>query len=154
MEIDLKELKIFEQKLNEKRSSIKQNTANDDNSKLMSTPLNDCDKEIDEIDEYLNQLAINLKTKNQTTNNNDDDVVVVGCCSNSKNSHMNSNCIDEPSSISSSCSSQNDANNKLASPPSQQPLPLLMYWLLGIIFFINTVQSKICKPLFVSFGLD
>lgn len=133
LEIDLAELEIFEKQLADKRKTKPNVSANVDQSS--NSP--------DELDQYLDRLAIDIKARdNVTENKNDASAAPMPSTSASSAQHDDT--------IDSRCSSV--ANNNTAAvngigsmTPSvplavpQTSLPLLLYGLMSILVFINSV---------------
>lgn len=119
MEIDFQELEDFEKKLEQKRSN-----AITTNS---TAPSND---DVDELDVYLNELAISLKASSveseQHASITDSEMMVLD---------TSQNC---------SSSSANNSTTTIQSPSATTSFPLLVYGLLSILCFINSVVH--CKP--------
>lgn len=140
MEIDLGELELYEQKLCEKRqNSDQQNTA----SAERSSQHNELSKndQIDELDEYLDRLTIEIKQREQK-----DSAAMHTTPSAAITSVTKSN----PGSMNSSQLNCNNSNKRtddgqtkcidLKSP--QTSLPMLLYTLMGLLVFVNSVHCK------------
>lgn len=145
MEIDLNELEIYEKQLAEKRrtqmdaSTVASTTANVENT----------DQTVDEIDAYLEQLALDLKTKDQQTTPHTDNKQTHNDTPNTPNTSNTPNTPENginPCTVAKQCSSQtNDniaSNSTAAQFSSQTSFPLLLFSFLTILAFVNSVQCK------------
>lgn len=149
MEIDLKELEVFEKKLKLKRQSKNDDNKNKrcDRSNGGDNPKQVDSSEIDEIDEYLTQLAIDIKARPNATASSD-------TCSIHDNSKANSSQLAANDVESTADAAVQEVSILASSPPQTSlplPYPVLMYWLLSIIFFVNTVKHTVkptCKRAF------
>lgn len=136
MEIDLTELEIYEKQLAEKRRTQM------DASTVASTTANvkKTDQTVDEIDAYLDQLALDLKTKDQQTTPHTDNKQTHNDTPNTLENGIN------PCTVAKQCSSQtNDniaSNSTAAQFSSQTSFPLLLFGFLTILAFVNSVQCK------------
>lgn len=161
MEIDLTELELYEKQLAERRRQQQQqqqsNPQQSDGGSCSSrsvattsamTTTTTTSQNVDEIDAYLDRLALDLQAKDQRavdargssssnhinhqTNQNDSVAPVV----NKENSSQNDDC---------------DKNGQIAAGPSnsnqtskiQTTLPLLIYAFLSILAYVNTIRCKI-----------
>lgn len=78
--------------------------------------------EIDNIDEYLSKLAIDIQEKNKNCSTKND------CSASDANSLLKVSVFDEPKS-------ENQQNAPV-------PFPVLLYWLMGIIYFVSSVTAN------------
>lgn len=138
MEIDLHELEIYEKQLAEKRrtkrnSSPAASTANVEHK---------TDQTVDEIDAYLEQLALDLKTKDEHTDHKPSD------SNNSPNTLQNSNTqpkqCSSPSIDSKIMEADNSSSTTAAQISSQTSFPLLLFAFFSILAFVNSVRCKKC----------
>lgn len=142
MEIDLKELDVFEQRLKLKRQLKIENDKNKrcdrSNDGVHSRPVDS--SEIDEIDEYLTQLAIEIKARPNASATSE-------TCSIHSDSKVNSSPLAANDGDCIADASVKEVSVLASSPQPSQPLPypVLMYWLMSIIFFVNTVKHTV-KP--------
>lgn len=135
MEIDLTELEMFEKQLAEKRRT--KQMALSTSESLMT------ERSIDEIDEYLDRLALDLKAKGEsissdpqrtdksldthTTGSND--LVENQCdCMHSTDSHV----------------AANTSHKTVENVSSKTSLPLLLFGFFCIIAFVNSARCKEC----------
>lgn len=139
MEIDLTELELYEKQLNEKRKQ---------RAKLNETPANtanDVDTTtVDEIDEYLDQLALELRAKNDetvsTSQHKNDSIKKSDLPTGSKSCSVPN----QSSHIDTEKNVANDASNKNTDTQisSQTSFPLLLFGFLSILAFVNSVRCK------------
>lgn len=142
MEIDLKELDVFEQRLKLKRQSKIEEDKNkrcdrsieDDNPRPVDS------SEIDEIDEYLTQLAIEIKARPNASATSE-------TCSIHNDSKVNNSVLAANDGEGTADAAVKEVSVLASSPQPSHPLPypVLMYWLMSIIFFVNTVKHTV-KP--------
>ncbi|XP_055316209.1 acidic leucine-rich nuclear phosphoprotein 32 family member A [Sitodiplosis mosellana] len=153
MEIDLTELELYEKKLAEKRRLAAMNASStaaaDDDKHTTAVADNKTDERtIDEIDEYLDRLALDLKTKDQTTSSSTNNqqqqqqqrLNDFHNPSGSQNHSMPNQC-----QSSRSTDNHNDATNTMTTTTAQIPtqttsFPLLLFGLLTILAFVNSVR--------------
>lgn len=131
MEIDLAELEWFEKQLADKRK------INNDNR--------DHESNIDELDDYLDRLAIDIKTRENAKVNNAPSTSAQLIDQNTSLSSVdgsNTNLNTQQSSSSVYNSSSNQAISYRDNQLQKTSLPLLLYGLIGILFFINSVHCK------------
>lgn len=147
MEIDLKELDLFGQRLKLKRQSKIDADKNKrcDRSNDDGNPRPVDSSEIDEIDEYLTQLAIEIKARPSATSET---------CRIHNNRKTNSSPLAANDGEGTADAAVKEVSVLASSPqPSQPhlPYPVLMYWFMSIIFFVNTVKHTVkptCKRVF------
>lgn len=128
MEIDLGELEEFEKRLNEKRQQTMASA---------TTSVRPSIDDVDELDEYLDRLALDIQTRDTKSNQTDKDcdkndtsltTPVIGV------PHNESNRI----KIMQTESSTSTDANRIA----QTSLPLMLFGIFSILLFINTVVTN------------
>lgn len=135
MEIDLTELEMYEKQLAEKRRTKQMALSTSESDKTERT--------IDEIDEYLDRLALDLKTKDEPTSTDpqrtdksldshstgSNDLIANQCdCIHTTDSHVTA-----------------DTSHKTVKNVSPKTsLPLLLFGFFCIIAFVNSVRCKEC----------
>lgn len=161
MEIDFTELETFKKQLNEKRSKkpIEHSTATTSNEPI-----------IDELDEYLDKLAIDLKTKNdeneqpqcstastRSTCNNDvnnkscenhtinNDMQIQNLCDKqivADNSTSTTTTATTTTTSNSTTNSNANANPNPINDSNRLTFPMLLLGFLSILAFVNSVNCK------------
>lgn len=120
LEFDLDEFDCYEQRLKAKR--------------LLQPKMKECSNdETDDLDEYLNKLVIDeMKSKpNELPTNKTISSSIV--------------CTSEPPS------SLNETEQSSSAPtiyrtPTSVPFPVLMYWMVGLLVFVNSVTKPLPVP--------
>lgn len=149
MEIDLTELNEFEAKLKAKRKLATENEkSNEANNIATSSSTADLggkqnDDAIDELDEYLNQLAIDI----QLRDNSQTKVAAATASIDTKPLLTVDAAVDEPTAAVQAVDQGVVAIPAAAAgqPKSTVPFGVLLYWFMGIVFFVNTVKRTSCK---------
>lgn len=147
MEIDLKELDVFEQRLKLKRQSKIDDDKNKrcDRSNGVGNPRPVDSSEIDEIDEYLTQLAIEIKARPSAS------ATTSETCRKHNDNNVNSSRLAANDGEGTADAAEVSVLASSPQPSHPLPYPVLMYWLMSIIFFVNTVKHTVkptCKRVF------
>lgn len=137
LEIDLAELELFEKQLADKRKSKPNVSAN----------VNESSNSPDELDMYLDRLAINISARDNANYVNDaSDVPMPSTSSMQHNDTVGNQCL--VANENRSTVNGIDSTTSLASlVVPKTSLPLLLYGLMSILVFINSVcYSKRSTP--------
>lgn len=122
MEIDLKELELFENKLKEKKQLQINNSSSDDKNL----------DNYDDLDEYLEKLKLDdNKTKNE--------MKII------KLNADNCNCDNNDEADETGVSLKLNDENILENNKKKISLPLIMIAFTGILFLVNYLKKKDCK---------
>lgn len=123
---------MYEKQLAEKRRN-KQTASTSESKKTERT--------IDEIDEYLDRLALDLKTKDESTDTQQTDKLLGSHSTVSSDSVANqSDCVHSTDSNVAANTSHKTVEN--VSPKTS--LPLLLFGFFCILAFVNSVRCKEC----------
>lgn len=156
MEIDLNELELHEKQLAERRRSQQQqqeqqSTSQTDGSSGSSTlamatstttTTTTTSQNVDEIDAYLDRLALDLQAKDHRTND------ARGANTSNHSNHPNQHSLvnnENSSQLNDDC----DKNGATAAPTNSNQastkttLPLLIYAFLSLLAYVNTIRCKI-----------
>lgn len=166
MEIDLAELDLYEKQLAERRLlQQQQQTIQADKHGCCSSAIapaavttmapSNLSQNVDEIDAYLDQLALDLQAKDARTN----DTLPAATTSN-YNDHHENNAMPSDSQCKRLVNNGNDASrndnknddcdsNTACVNSSKTTLPLLIYAFLSILAYINTIRCKHTRFQFV-----
>lgn len=147
MEIDLTELNEFEAKLNAKRKLASENAVQSSDATTNAAAGSSAaalhvhhqknDDEIDELDEYLNQLAIDIKLRDKSA----ETAAAAAAASVDVKLHAAA-ADDQPAVV---ADDQAAVVAVIRPAPPTVPFAVLLYWFMGIVFFVNTVKRTSCK---------
>lgn len=127
MEIDLTELEMYEKRLAEKRrTTMNSSMAKSDN----------LEQNIDEIDEYLDRLAIDLKAKDDTKSDKQQNESTSNAFTTTATNHSVSK------QCQSSLTTDNHVDNNFTQLSSNTSFPLLLFGFLSILVFVNSIRCK------------
>lgn len=164
MEIDLNELELHEKQLAERRrlrqkqqeqqpstqtdGSSGSSVASTSTAMAATTTTTTTSQNVDEIDAYLDRLALDLQAKDQRTN----DARGANTSNHSNHTHQHTSVHKENSSqFNDDCDKNGWHADATAAPsnssqaPTKTTLPLLIYAFLSLLAYVNTIRCKIYK---------
>lgn len=139
MEIDLHELEIYEKKLAERRRA----KSNDLTAVETTTTVKQTERKIDEIDEYLERLVLDLRVKDDARSTTIDQPIVhpENAISTGSNRSVSNQCKSNQTTDN-TVAANVDSSSNATQISSKTSFPLLLYGLLSIFAFVNSVCCK------------
>lgn len=139
MEIDLHELEIYEKKLAERRRT----KSNDLTAVETTTTVKQTERTIDEIDEYLDRLVLDLRTKDDARSTTiDQSIVHLKNAIPTESNRSVSNQCELTQTTDNNVAAIDDSSSNATQISSKTSFPLLLYGLLSIFAFVNSVCCK------------